>query len=67
MQVEVEPFWPGLFAKSLQGVNAKELITTIAGGMAAGGGAAIAAGAAAAAPAEAAAEAPKGLNLSLII
>ena len=43
--VDVEPFWPGLFAKALQGHNIKDLITSAgspgAGGApAAGGGAA---------------------------
>lgn len=51
--VEVEPYWPGLFAKALEGVNIKELITNIGSGV----GAAPAAGAAAA-PAAAAAAAP---------
>lgn len=55
--VEVEPYWPGLFAKALEGVNVKELITNIGSGV----GAAPAAGAAApaaggAAPAAAAPE-----------
>lgn len=54
--VDVEPYWPGLFAKALEGVNIKELITNIGSGV----GAAPAAGgaAAAAAPAAAAAAAP---------
>ncbi|PAV77765.1 hypothetical protein WR25_22738 [Diploscapter pachys] len=51
--VDVEPFWPGLFAKALEGVNVKDLITSVSSG--GGGGAAAPA---AAAPA-AAAEAPK--------
>lgn len=54
--VEVEPYWPGLFAKALEGVNIKELITKIGSGVGAapaGGAAAPAAGApAAAAPAK---------------
>lgn len=49
--VDVEPYWPGLFAKALEGVNIKELITNIGSGV----GAAPAGGAAAAAPAAAAA------------
>jgi len=50
--VDVEPYWPGLFAKALEGVNVKDLITNIGSGV----GAAPAAGApAAAAPAAAAA------------
>jgi len=46
----VEPYWPGLFAKALEGVKIKDLITNIGSGV----GAAPAA-AAAAAPAAAAA------------
>ncbi|XP_065214708.1 large ribosomal subunit protein P1-like [Planococcus citri] len=53
--VEVEPYWPGLFAKSLEGLNPKDLITNVGSGV--GAAAPAAAGAAAAAPA--AAEAPK--------
>lgn len=41
--VEVEPYWPGLFAKALEGVNVKDLITNIGSGV----GAAAPAGAAA--------------------
>lgn len=54
--VDVEPYWPGLFAKALEGVNIKELITNIGSGV----GAAPAGGAAAAATpaANAAAAAP---------
>lgn len=52
--VEVEPYWPGLFAKALEGVNIKELITNIG----AGAGAAPAGGAPAAAGAAPAAAAP---------
>ncbi|MBH0213435.1 50S ribosomal protein P1, partial [Listeria monocytogenes] len=52
--VEVEPYWPGLFAKALEGINVKDLITNIGSGV---GAAAPAGGAAAAggdaAPAEA--------------
>ncbi|XP_050513337.1 60S acidic ribosomal protein P1 [Diabrotica virgifera virgifera] len=53
--VEVEPYWPGLFAKALEGVNIKDLITNIGSGV---GGGAPAGGASAAAPAAAAAAAP---------
>lgn len=54
--VEVEPYWPGLFAKALDGVNVKELISNVGSG--AGAGPAVAAPAAveAAAPAAAAKE-----------
>lgn len=51
--VDVEPYWPGLFAKALEGVNIKELITNIGSGV----GAAPAAGAAPAGAAPAAAAA----------
>merc|ERR1712200_272053 len=41
--VEVEPYWPGLFAKALESCNIKDLITNIGSGVgaapAAGGGA----------------------------
>ena len=47
-KVDVEPYWPGLFAKALEGVDLKALITNVGSGV----GAAPAAGApAAAAPA----------------
>ncbi|EDW28582.1 GL18876 [Drosophila persimilis] len=47
--VEVEPYWPGLFAKALEGINVKDLITSIGSGV----GAAPAGGAAAPAAADA--------------
>ncbi|XP_043270472.1 60S acidic ribosomal protein P1 [Venturia canescens] len=53
--VDVEPYWPGLFAKSLEGVNVKELITNIGSGVGAapaGGAPAAVAAAAEAAPAK---------------
>lgn len=31
--VNVESYWPGLFAKALEGVNVKELITNIGSGV----------------------------------
>ena len=31
--VDVESYWPGLFAKALEGVNVKELITNIGSGV----------------------------------
>nr|AGM32141.1 ribosomal protein P1-like protein [Coptotermes formosanus] len=34
--VDVEPYWPGLFAKALEGINVKDLITNV--GSRAGGG-----------------------------
>merc|ERR1711974_376509 len=45
--VSVEPYWPGLFAKALEGMNVKELITNFgssAGAAPAAGAAAPAAG-----------------------
>lgn len=39
--VEVEPYWPGLFAKALEGINIKDLITNVGSGVGAapaGGG-----------------------------
>lgn len=30
--VEVEPYWPGLFAKALEGIDVKGLITNIGSG-----------------------------------
>lgn len=51
--VDVEPYWPGLFAKALEGVNVKDLITNIGSGVGAAPAAA-APVAAAAAPAAAA-------------
>lgn len=54
--VDVEPYWPGLFAKALEGVNIKELITNIGSGVGSGapaGGAAQSAAPAAAAAAPA--------------
>ena len=53
--VEVEPYWPGLFAKALEGINVKDLITNIGSGA----GAAPAAGGAPAGDAAPAAEAKK--------
>lgn len=51
--VEVEPYWPGLFAKALEGLDLKSLISNVGSGVGAGpaAGAAPAAAAAAAAPA----------------
>ena len=54
-KVEVEPYWPGLFAKALEGVDIKDLITNIGSGV----GAAPAAGAPAAGGAAPAAEEKK--------
>ncbi|XP_011500312.1 PREDICTED: 60S acidic ribosomal protein P1 [Ceratosolen solmsi marchali] len=31
--VDVEPYWPGLFAKALEGINVKDLITRIGSGV----------------------------------
>ncbi len=51
--VDIEPYWPGLFAKALEGINVKDLITKIGSGVgsAPAGGAPAAAAAAADAPA----------------
>ena len=46
-KVDVEPYWPGLFAKALESANVKELITNVGSGVGAApaaGGAAPAAG-----------------------
>lgn len=51
--VDVEPYWPGLFAKALEGINVKDLITNIGSGAGAAPAAAAPAAAAAAAPAAA--------------
>jgi len=31
--VEVEPYWPGLFAKALEGVDLKQLISNVGSGV----------------------------------
>ena len=49
-KVDVEPYWPGLFAKALESCNVKELITNIGSG--------VGSGPAAAAPAAAGGDAP---------
>ncbi|KAI9586007.1 60S acidic ribosomal protein P1 [Glossina fuscipes] len=51
--VEVEPYWPGLFAKALEGVNVKDLITNIGSGVGGAPAAAAPAGGEAAPAAEA--------------
>lgn len=51
--VDVEPYWPGLFAKALEGITIKDLITNVGSGV---GAAPAAAAPAAAAAAPAAAE-----------
>uniref|UniRef100_A0A915NZN0 Large ribosomal subunit protein P1 n=4 Tax=Meloidogyne TaxID=189290 RepID=A0A915NZN0_9BILA len=53
--VEVEAFWAGLYAKALEGVDVKALISNIGSGIGSGGGAAASAGTAAPAAAEKAA------------
>lgn len=50
--VDIEPYWPGLFAKALEGINVKDLITNIGSGVGSGGAAPAAAAAAAPAAAE---------------
>ncbi|GMS99872.1 hypothetical protein PENTCL1PPCAC_22047 [Pristionchus entomophagus] len=51
--VTVEPFWPGLFAKALEGVNVSDLISSVSSGVGGGAPAAAAAAPAAAAATEA--------------
>uniref|UniRef100_A0A023GDM2 Large ribosomal subunit protein P1 n=1 Tax=Amblyomma triste TaxID=251400 RepID=A0A023GDM2_AMBTT len=46
--VEVEPYWPGLFAKALEGLDLKSLISNVGSGVGAGPAAAAAAAAPAA-------------------
>ncbi|KHN87140.1 60S acidic ribosomal protein P1 [Toxocara canis] len=57
--VEVEPFWPGLFAKALEGVDVKSLITSVSSGVGSGSPAPAGGEAPAAAAAPAADAAPK--------
>lgn len=57
--VDVEPYWPGLFAKALEGVNVRDLITNIGSGVGAAPAAGGAVGAPAAAPAAAEAKEEK--------
>lgn len=42
--VDVEPYWPGLFAKSLESINPKDLITNVGSGVGAAAAAPVAAG-----------------------
>jgi large subunit ribosomal protein LP1 len=35
--VDVEPYWPGLFAKALEGISIKDLITNVGSGVGGGG------------------------------
>ncbi|XP_035693287.1 60S acidic ribosomal protein P1-like [Branchiostoma floridae] len=51
--VDVEPFWPGLFAKALEGSDIGALLSAVGSGGGGGGAAAPAAGGAADAPAAA--------------
>ncbi|CAO4359901.1 Protein CBR-RLA-1 [Caenorhabditis briggsae] len=57
--VEFEPFWPGLFAKALEGVDVKNLITSVSSGAGSGPAPAAAAAAPAAGGAAPAAETKK--------
>merc|ERR1711874_124814 len=52
--VDVEPYWPDLFAKALEGIDVKSLITNVGSGVGSGGAPAAGGGGggAAAAPAE---------------
>ena len=47
-KVDVEPYWPGLFAKALEGVNVKDLLSNVGSGVGAAGPATAAPAAAAA-------------------
>ena len=58
-KVDVEPYWPGLFAKALEGVNVKDLLSNVGSGVGAAGPAAAAPAAGGAAPAAAAAKEEK--------
>jgi len=58
-KVEVEPYWPGLFAKSLEGVDVRGLITNVGSGIGAAVAVAAPAGAAPAAAAAGAKESKK--------
>ena len=55
--VEVEPYWPGLFAKALESCDLKSLITTVGSGVGAAGPSAAGVGAPAAGGAAPATEA----------
>ncbi|CAL2030001.1 Large ribosomal subunit protein P1 [Caenorhabditis elegans] len=57
--VEFEPYWPGLFAKALEGVDVKNLITSVSSGAGSGPAPAAAAAAPAAGGAAPAAETKK--------
>ncbi len=58
-KVDVEPYWPGLFAKALEGVNIKDLLSNVGSGVGAAGPAAVALAAGVAAPATATKEEAK--------
>lgn len=51
--VDVEPFWPGLFAKAVESINLKDLVSNVGSGVGAAGAAPEAAAAAPAADAAA--------------
>ncbi|XP_063610816.1 large ribosomal subunit protein P1-like [Penaeus indicus] len=57
--VTVEPYWPGLFAKAVSGLDIKALVANVGSGVGSGGGGGAAAPAAAAASSAPAAEAKK--------
>ena len=38
--IDVEPYWPGLFAKALEGIEIKQLISNVGSGVGGGGPAA---------------------------
>ena len=35
--IDVEPYWPGLFAKALEGIEIKQLISNVGSGVGGGG------------------------------
>ncbi|KAK4326119.1 hypothetical protein Pmani_003332 [Petrolisthes manimaculis] len=57
--VNVEPYWPGMFAKAAAGLDLKAMVSNIGAGVGMGGGAPAAGAPAAAAAAAPAAEAKK--------
>lgn len=57
--VDVEPYWPGLFAKALEGVDLKTLVSNVGAGVGSGPAAAAPAASAAAPAAGGAAASPK--------
>uniref|UniRef100_A0A1A9UTG0 Large ribosomal subunit protein P2 n=1 Tax=Glossina austeni TaxID=7395 RepID=A0A1A9UTG0_GLOAU len=65
--VEVEAYWPGLFAKALEGVNVKDLIANIGSGVGGAPAAAAPAGGEAAPASEAKKEEKKESDLGFAL